>query len=385
MISMRDVPLAGRRVLIREDLNTPIQKGRIQNDARIQAALPTIRECVAAGAAVMVVSHVGRPTPGEWDASLSLAHAATLLGDGLGQEVALVPGGNFDTDIAPGEVVLLENIRFEAGELANDDDLARRMAAPFDVFVMDAFATAHRAHASTHGVARHAAVACAGPLLEAEVTALERALADPARPLVAVVGGAKAASKIRALETLADLADRIIVGGGVANVFLAADGWQVGASALEADLVDVARRIRDKVDVLVPSDVMTASGAPMPSTAAVLRRRGEVAGDESIFDIGPASARAAKAALADAGTILWSGPLGLFELDQFGESTRQVAEAIADSAAFSVAGGGDTIAAIDKCGAREGLSYLSTGGGAFLAFVEGKTLPAIEVLEARAR
>ena len=385
MISMRDVPLAGRRVLIREDLNTPIQQGWIQNDARIQAALPTIRECVKAGAAVMVVSHVGRPTPGEWDASLSLAHAATLLGDGLGQEVALVPGGNFDTDIAPGEVVLLENIRFEAGELANDDDLARRMAAPFDVFVMDAFATAHRAHASTHGVARHAAVACAGPLLEAEVTALERALADPARPLVAVVGGAKAASKIRALETLAGLADLIIVGGGVANVFLAADGWQVGASALEADLVDVARRIRDKVDVLVPSDVMTASGAPMPSTAAVVRRRGEVAGDESIFDIGPASARAAKAALADAGTILWSGPLGLFELDQFGESTRQVAEAIADSAAFSVAGGGDTIAAIDKCGAREGLSYLSTGGGAFLAFVEGKTLPAIEVLEARAR
>ena len=385
MISMRDVPLAGRRVLIREDLNTPIQQGWIQNDARIQAALPTIRECVKAGAAVMVVSHVGRPTPGEWDASLSLAHAATLLGDGLGQEVALVPGGNFDTDIAPGEIVLLENIRFEAGELANDDDLARRMAAPFDVFVMDAFATAHRAHASTHGVARHAAIACAGPLLEAEVTALERALADPARPLVAVVGGAKAASKIRALETLAGLADLIIVGGGVANVFLAADGWQVGASALEADLVDVARRIRDKVDVLAPSDVMTASGAPMPSTAAVLRRRGEVAGDESIFDIGPASARAAKAALADAGTILWSGPLGLFELDQFGESTRQVAEAIADSAAFSVAGGGDTIAAIDKCGAREGLSYLSTGGGAFLAFVEGKTLPAIEVLEARAR
>ena len=385
MISMRDVPLAGRRVLIREDLNTPIKKGWIQNDARIQAALPTIRECVAAGAAVMVVSHVGRPTPGEWDASLSLAHAATLLGDGLGQEVALVAGGNFDIDIAPGEVVLLENIRFEAGELANDDDLARRMAAPFDVFVMDAFATAHRAHASTHGVARHAAIACAGPLLEAEVAALERALANPARPLVAVVGGAKAASKIRALETLADLADRIIVGGGVANVFLAAEGWQVGASALEADLVDVARRIREKVDVLTPIDVMTARGVPGGGTAAVVRRRGEVASDERILDIGPASARAAKAALADAGTILWSGPLGMFELDQFGEGTRQVAEAIAEASAFSVAGGGDTLAAIDKCGAREGLSYLSTGGGAFLAFVESKTLPAIEVLEARAR
>ncbi len=385
MISMRDVPLAGRRVLIREDLNTPIKKGWIQNDARIQAALPTIRECVAAGAAVMVVSHVGRPTPGEWDASLSLAHAATLLGDGLGQEVALVAGGNFDIDIAPGEVVLLENIRFEAGELTNDDDLARRMAVPFDVFVMDAFATAHRAHASTHGVARHAAIACAGPLLEAEVTALERALAKPARPLVAVVGGAKAASKIRALETLADLADRIIVGGGVANVFLAAEGWQVGASALEADLVDVARRIREKVDVLTPIDVMTARGVPGGGTAAVVRRRGEVASDERILDIGPASARAAKAALADAGTILWSGPLGMFELDQFGEGTRQVAEAIAEASAFSVAGGGDTLAAIDKCGAREGLSYLSTGGGAFLAFVESKTLPAIEVLEARAR
>ena len=385
MISMRDVPLAGRRVLIREDLNTPIKKGRIQNDARIQAALPTIRECVAAGAAVMVVSHVGRPTPGEWDASLSLAHAATLLGDGLGQQVALVPGGNFDADIAPGEVVLLENIRFEAGELANDDSLARRMAAPFDVFVMDAFATAHRAHASTHGVARHAAIACAGPLLEAEVAALERALANPARPLVAVVGGAKAASKIRALETLADLADRIIVGGGVANVFLAADGWQVGASALEADLVDVARRIREKVDVLTPCDVMTARGVAGGGTAAVVRRRGEVASDERILDIGPASARAAKAALADAGTILWSGPLGMFELDQFGEGTRVLAEAIAEATAFSVAGGGDTLAAIDKYGAREGLSYLSTGGGAFLAFVEGKTLPAIEVLEARAR
>ena len=385
MISMRDVPLAGRRVLIREDLNTPIKKGRIQNDARIQAALPTIRECVAAGAAVMVVSHVGRPTPGEWDASLSLANAATLLGNGLGQEVALVAGGNFDIDIAPGEVVLLENIRFEAGELANDDDLARRMAVPFDVFVMDAFATAHRAHASTHGVARHAAIACAGPLLEAEVAALERALANPARPLVAVVGGAKAASKIRALETLADLADRIIVGGGVANVFLAAEGWQVGASALEADLVDVARRIREKVDVLTPIDVMTARGVPGGGTAAVVRRRGEVASDERILDIGPASARAAKAALADAGTILWSGPLGMFELDQFGEGTRQVAEAIAEASAFSVAGGGDTLAAIDKCGAREGLSYLSTGGGAFLAFVESKTLPAIEVLEARAR
>lgn len=385
MISVRDVPLRGRRVLIREDLNTPIKDGKVQNDARIQAALPTIRECVAAGAAVMVMSHVGRPTPGEWDAALSLAHAAALLEDGLGQEVPLIAGGRFDIDIAPGEVVLLENIRFEAGELANDDDLARRMAAPFDVFVMDAFATAHRAHASTHGVARHAATACAGPLLEAEVAALQRALANPARPLVAVVGGAKAASKIRALESLADLADRIIVGGGVANVFLAADGWQVGASALETGLVDVARRIREKVDVLTPVDVMTARGTPMPSTAAVVRRRGEVAAEECILDIGPASARTAKAALADAGSILWSGPLGLFELDQFGEGTRQVAEAIADSAAFSVAGGGDTIAAIDKYGAREGLSYLSTGGGAFLAFVEGKTLPAIEVLEARAR
>ena len=385
MISMRDVPLRGRRVLIREDLNTPIKDGKVQNDARIQAALPTIRECVAAGAAVMVMSHVGRPKPGEWDGALSLAHAAEFLGEGLGQEVALVAGGQFDIDIAPGEAVLLENVRFEAGELTNDDDLARRMAAPFDVFVMDAFATAHRAHASTHGVARHAAIACAGPLLEAEVAALKRALANPARPLMAVVGGAKAASKIRALESLAELADRIIVGGGVANVFLVADGWQVGASPLETGLVDVARRIREKVDVLTPVDVMTARGAPLPSTVAVVRRCGEVAADECILDIGPASARAAKAALADAGSVLWSGPLGMFELDQFGEGTRQVAEAIADSAAFSVAGGGDTIAAIDKYGAREGLSYLSTGGGAFLAFVEGKTLPAIEVLEARAR
>ena len=384
MISMRDVPLKGRRVLIREDLNTPIRNGEVQNAARIEAALPTIRHCVAQGAAVMVASHVGRPTPGQWDSSLSLAHAAELLGEGLGQEVPLVALGNFDIDIAAGQAMLLENIRFLDGELANDDDLARRLAAPFDVFVMDAFATAHRAHASTHGVAKHAAIACAGPLLEAEVAALQRALANPARPLVAVVGGAKASSKLRALEALADIADRIIVGGGVANVFLVARGWQVGASLLDADLVDVARRIEAKVEVLVPEDVMTARGEPA-ATPAVLRRRGDVAAEERILDIGPASARAAKAALASAGTILWSGPLGMFELDHFGEGTRVVAEAIAESAAFSIAGGGDTIAAIDKNGARDGLSYISTGGGAFLEFVEGKPLPAIEMLKARAR
>lgn len=384
MISMRDVPLAGRRVLLREDLNTPVKRGEVQNTARIDAALPTIRECVAQGAAVMVVSHLGRPANAAWDASLSLAHAAQLLGQGLDDEVALIAPGNFDIDIAPGTAALLENIRFEAGELANDDGLARAMAASCDVFVMDAFATAHRAHASTHGVAKHAPIACAGPLLEAEVTALTRALDDPARPLVAVVGGAKAASKLGALESLAAIADRIIVGGGVANTFLAAAGWEVGASLFEPGLVEAARRVRERVDVLAPEDVMTAREATA-DTPAVLRRRGEVAADERILDIGPATARAAKAALASAGTILWSGPLGLFELDQFGEGTRVVGQAIGEASAFKVAGGGDTIAAIDKYAVRDGLSYISTGGGAFLAFVEGKELPAIEMLKARAR
>ena len=384
MILMGDVPLAGRRVLIREDLNVPLDGGRVVNAARIDAALPTIAECVRQGAAVMVMSHLGRPTEGSWDPGLSLSHVATLIGERLGREVPLVAAGNFDIDIAPGEVVVLENVRFQPGEKANDDALARRMAEHFDVFVMDAFATAHRAHASTHGVAKYAPVACAGPLLAGEIEALRRALEAPARPLVAIVGGAKVSTKLAVLESLADAADRMLVGGGIANTFLLAAGRSVGASLAEEDQVDIAARIAAKVDVPVPVDVMTAAEIG-PGATAVLRGADEVRPGESILDVGPVTARSFGNVLAQAGTILWNGPLGVFEHDQFGEGTRVVAEAVASSGAFSLAGGGDTIAAIDKYGVREGISYISTGGGAFLEFVEGRTLPAVEILEARAR
>ena len=384
MILMGDVPLAGRRVLIREDLNVPLDGGRVVNAARIDAALPTIAECVRQGAAVMVMSHLGRPTEGSWDPGLSLAHVATLIGERLGREVPLVAAGNFDIDIAPGEVVVLENVRFQPGEKANDDALARRMAEHFDVFVMDAFATAHRAHASTHGVAKYAPVACAGPLLAGEIEALRRALEAPARPLVAIVGGAKVSTKLAVLESLADAADRMLVGGGIANTFLLAAGRSVGASLAEEDQVDIAARIAAKVDVPVPVDVRTAAEIG-PGATAVLRGADEVRPGESILDVGPVTARSFGNVLAQAGTILWNGPLGVFEHDQFGEGTRVVAEAVASSGAFSLAGGGDTIAAIDKYGVRDGISYISTGGGAFLEFVEGRTLPAVEILEARAR
>ena len=384
MIAMGDVPLAGKRVLIREDLNVPVRRGFVQNTARIDAAFPTIAECVRQGAAVMVMSHLGRPAEGTWDAGLSLAHVADLIAERLGREVPLVALGNYDIDIAPGEVVVLENIRFQPGETANDDALARRMAEHFDVFVMDAFASAHRAHASTHGVAKYAPVACAGPLLAREIDALRRALEAPARPLVAIVGGAKVSTKLAVLESLADVADRMLVGGGIANTFLLAAGRSVGASLVEADQVDLAARIADKVDVPPPLDVMTAPDIG-PDVTAVLRAADEVGPAERILDIGPVTARSFGKLLAEAGTILWNGPLGVFEYDQFGEGTRVVAEAVAASDAFSLAGGGDTIAAIDKYGVRGGISYISTGGGAFLEFVEGRTLPAVEILEARGR
>ena len=384
MILMGDVPLAGKRVLIREDLNVPIADGRVANAARIDAAVPTIAECARQGASVMVMSHLGRPTEGVVDPAFSLAPVAAGLGERLGRDVRLIPGGHYDAEIAAGEVVLLENARFEPGEKANDDALAKRMAASCDVFVMDAFATAHRAQASTHAVAKHAPLACAGPLLAGEVEALRRALESPARPLVAIVGGAKVSTKLAVLESLAGLSDRLLVGGGIANTFLLAAGRIVGASLVEEDQVDIARRIADKVDVPVPVDVMTARKIG-PDVTAVLRRADEVRPGEMILDIGPVTARSFGNFLAEAGTILWNGPLGVFEHDHFGEGTRVVAEAVAASDAFSVAGGGDTIAAIDKYGVREGISYISTGGGAFLEFVEGRTLPAVEILEARGR
>jgi phosphoglycerate kinase len=380
---MVNLELAGKRVLIREDLNVPLKDGAVANDARIQAALPTIRAARDAGAAVIVMSHLGRPEEGKVDPASSLAPVAALLAGALGQPVPLVALPE-DADPAAGEVVLLENVRFLSGEKKDDEALARRLAGICDVFVMDAFATAHRAQASTHGVARFAPIACAGPLLVRELEALEKALAEPARPLVAIVGGAKVSTKLEVLGALADIADRVIVGGGIANTFIAAAGHSVGTSLYEPDLVEAAKEIAAKVDVPVPVDVMVAKAFD-ESEPAVLKGVDEVGADEMILDIGPESARRLAAMLGDAGTVLWNGPVGVFEFDQFGEGTRVMGEAIAGSEAFSIAGGGDTLAAIDKYGLREGMGYISTAGGAFLEFVEGKTLPAVAVLAERAK
>jgi phosphoglycerate kinase len=387
---MMDLALEGRRLLIREDLNVPMNDGRITSDARIRAALPTLQAAMRAGARTLVMSHLGRPAEGEFDAAFSLAPVAERLGELLGVDVALLDvdeigneTGDNATGIQPGAVALLENVRFLPGEKADEEELARKLAALCDIFVMDAFATAHRAQASTHGVARFAPVACAGPLLAGELEALEHALAAPARPMTAIVGGAKVSTKLEVLDALSETADRIIVGGGIANTFIAAAGFEVGRSLFEADLVEAAARIAARVDVPLPEDVMVGKRLQEDETA-VLRKLDEVAADEMILDIGPQSARRLAAELNSAGTILWNGPMGVFEFDQFGEGTRVLAQAIANSPAFSIAGGGDTLAAIDKYGVREGISYISTGGGAFLEFVEGKTLPAVAVLAERA-
>ena len=382
--SLADVDLAGKRVLIREDLNVPLEGGVVRNASRIEAALPTIERCLAADAAVLLASHLGRPDPGRRDPNLTLAPVADALGARLGRPVRLVERWRGGVAIEPGEVALLENLRFEAGETANDVDLARDLAALCDIFVMDAFATAHRAHASTCGVVEAAASACAGPLLEAELEALARIVANPVRPVVAIVGGAKVSTKLAILSRLADLADAVIVGGGIANTFLLATGKSVGASLCEPGLVDVARRIMAASDVPLPVDVMTATAvdAGLPGR---LRLCEEVGRDEIILDVGPETCRRLQPLLEGAGTIVWNGPLGMFEFDQFGEGTRHLAEMVAASAAFSVAGGGDTLAAVDKYDVREEISYLSTGGGAFLEFLEGRTLPALEALRSRAR
>ncbi|MDZ7668464.1 MAG: phosphoglycerate kinase [Gammaproteobacteria bacterium] len=383
--AMADLELGGKRVLIREDLNVPIKDGQVTSDARIRAALPTLQAALDAGAAVIVMSHLGRPEEGHFEERYSLAPVAQRLGELLGRAVPLIHDWRLSgAGVHPGEIALLENVRFLEGEGADDDALAEMLAALCDVFVMDAFATAHRAQASTHGVAKFAPVACAGPLLDAELTALEKALAEPRRPLVAIVGGAKVSTKLEVLGVLADLADQIIVGGGIANTFIAAAGHGVGASLYEQDLLDAARRIADKVTVPLPVDVMVGKRFDA-AEEAVVKRLDEVADDDMIFDIGPETARQWGRQLADAGTILWNGPVGVFEFDQFGEGTRVLAEAIAASDAFSIAGGGDTLAAIDKYGVGDGISYISTGGGAFLEFVEGKTLPAVAVLASRAR
>ena len=381
--TMDTLSLSGQRVLIREDLNVPIAAGAVTSDARIRAALPTIEQALAANAAVMVMSHLGRPTEGQPEAQFSMAPVAAHLGQLLGREVPLVKAIEPAPEVAPGQLVMLENVRFAVGEKADDEALAQRLAALCDVFVMDAFGTAHRAQASTHGVARFAPIACAGPLLAGELNALQQALSTPAQPMVAIVGGSKVSTKLEVLDSLAAKADQIIVGGGIANTFLAAAGHPVGQSLYEPDLVVAAQRIAAKVDIPIPVDVMVAKAFDK-NEPAVLKAVADVADDDMIMDIGPETARQLGSQLQAAGTILWNGPVGVFEFDQFGEGTRVLAEAIAASGGFSIAGGGDTLAAIDKYGVADGVSYISTGGGAFLEFVEGKTLPAVAMLQTRA-
>lgn len=380
---MRDLELNGKRVLIREDLNVPIKDGKVSSDARIRAALPTIEAAVQAGAKVILMSHLGRPVEGEFDSQFSLAPVADHLAGLLGTPVALLSDWRGGVELADGEVALLENVRFNPGEKKDDEALARAYAALCDIFVMDAFGTAHRAQASTHGVGRYAPVACAGPLLEGELSALEKALAEPARPMVAIVGGSKVSTKLTVLETLSDKVDQLVVGGGIANTFLAASGKPVGKSLCEHDLVDAARDLMQKTSIPLPADVVTAT--EFSETAeATLRQAAEVGENDMIMDIGPAAAAEIATILKSAGTILWNGPVGVFEFDQFASGTREIARAIAESPAFSLAGGGDTLAAIDKFGIADKVSYISTGGGAFLEYVEGKTLPAVAMLEQRA-
>ena len=385
---MTELDLAGRRVLVREDLNVPVRDGEVTSDVRLRAALPTLRQAARAGARVMVMSHLGRPVEGTPDPAFSLAPVARRLGELLGREVRLAESWLDGLDVAGGEIVLCENVRFLEGEKADDEALARRMAALCDVFVMDAFGTAHRAQASTHGVARFAPVACAGPLLCAELRALGKALARPARPLVAIVGGSKVSTKLGVLETLSGRVDRLVVGGGIANTFIAAAGHQVGASLFEPELVERAARIRGAVrrrggDIPIPSDVVVADA---PADAAVATRKAveDVDAGEMILDIGPATARVYRDLIDAAGTVVWNGPVGVFEHEPFAAGTRALAQAVARSPAFSIAGGGDTLAAIDAFGVTGQVSYVSTGGGAFLEFLEGRALPAIAVLEARA-
>ncbi|MHA7815889.1 MAG: phosphoglycerate kinase [Pseudohaliea sp.] len=381
---MQDFPLAGRTLLIREDLNVPLKDGRVASDARIRAALPTIEQALAAGAKVLLMSHLGRPTEGDFDPALSLEPVAAHLGELLGRPVPLIPDWRGGVVFGDGEIAMLENVRFNSGEKKDDEALARAYAGLCDLFVMDAFGTAHRAQASTHGVARYAPAACAGPLLAAELSALERALAEPARPMVAIVGGSKVSTKLTVLETLADKVDQLVVGGGIANTFLAAAGFPVGKSLCEHDLAPAAKALMEKTAVPLPEDVVVASEFSAEAEATV-KAASEVGPEDMILDIGPRAAEALAAQLADAGTILWNGPVGVFEFEAFAGGTRALAEAIAASDAFSLAGGGDTLAAIDRFGIADRVSYISTGGGAFLEYVEGKTLPAVAVLEERAR
>lgn len=384
VLKMTDLDLKGKRVLIREDLNVPVKDGQVQSDARIKAALPTLKLALEKGAAVMVCSHLGRPTEGEFSAENSLKPVAEYLSKALGREVPLLADYLDGVEVKAGDLVLFENVRFNKGEKKNADELAQKYAALCDVFVMDAFGTAHRAEGSTHGVARFAKVAAAGPLLAAELDALGKALGNPARPMAAIVAGSKVSTKLDVLNSLAGICDQLIVGGGIANTFLAAVGHKVGKSLYEADLVETAKAIAAKVKVPLPVDVVVAKEFA-ESAVATVKAIAEVADDDMILDIGPQTAAQFAELLKTSKTILWNGPVGVFEFDQFGEGTRTLANAIADSAAFSIAGGGDTLAAIDKYGIAERISYISTGGGAFLEFVEGKVPLTVEILEQRAK
>lgn len=384
VIKMTDLDLKGKRVLIRQDLNVPVKDGRVTSDARIRASLPTVQQALEGGARVMLMSHLGRPTEGEFSEADSLAPVAAHMGSLLGREVRLVRDYLDGVDLADGEVVLLENVRFNKGEKKDGEDLSRKYAALCDVFVMDAFGTAHRAQGSTHGVAKFAKQACAGPLLAAELAALAKALDKPARPMLAIVAGSKVSTKLDVLNSLSEKCDQLIVGGGIANTFLAAAGYPVGKSLHEADLLDTAKAIAAKVSVPLPTDVVVAKAFAEDAEATV-KAIADVAEDDMILDIGPETARVFAEMLKASGTILWNGPVGVFEFDQFGGGTEALAKAIAASEGFSIAGGGDTLAAIDKYGVAAQISYISTGGGAFLEFVEGKVLPAVEILQQRAR
>jgi phosphoglycerate kinase len=388
LLRMADLDLKGKRVLIREDLNVPVQNGVVTSDARIRAALPTVRLALEKGARVVLLSHLGRPEEGKFDPEFSLAPVAAKLSELLGKPVPLIADWLGGVSVAAGSVVLCENVRFNKGEKKDAEALARQMAALCDVFVMDAFGTAHRAEASTHGVAKFAPLACAGPLLVTELEALERALAKPARPLVAIVAGSKVSTKLTILESLLAKVDKLIVGGGIANTFLAATGVKVGKSLHEKDMLEIASKLLLQArargaEIPLPVDVVVAREFAATAHADV-RPVDQVGDDEMILDIGPDTAEQFAELLKSAGTIIWNGPVGVFEFDQFGEGTQAIAQAIARSKAFSLAGGGDTLAAIEKYGVEDGISYISTGGGAFLEFVEGKTLPAVAVLEQRA-
>jgi len=389
VIKMTDLDLKGKRVLIREDLNVPLKEGQVADDTRIRASMPTIRHALEAGARVILLSHLGRPKEGEPDPAASLQPVADHLSGLLGQDVPLVQDWLDGVEVDDGRAVLCENVRFNVGEKKNDEALSRRMAALCDVYVMDAFGTAHRAQASTHGVGQYAPVACAGPLLAAELEALGQALEAPQRPMTAIVGGSKVSTKLEVLETLSGKVDQLIVGGGIANTFIAAAGHPVGKSLYEADLVDKARELMAAAranggEIPVPTDVVVGREFSA-DTQAVVKRVEEVDAEDMIFDIGPDTAQRYAEMMRQAGTIVWNGPVGVFEFDQFGEGTRKLGEAIAGSDGFSIAGGGDTVAAVEKYGLADRISYISTGGGAFLEFLEGKTLPAVAMLEARAQ